>query len=115
MSVSWSGLDEFKEALRELPETLAEEGGQIIERHAQTAYDEIRTAYSTHVHTSNLIDHLRIRKEVSGRFGAVWAVRSTARHALLFEIGTQLRYTKTGAGRGRMSSAMRVSSYWKFP
>jgi hypothetical protein len=48
---------------------------------------------------------VRLETEASNRFGVLMRIRSTARHALLFEIGTQLRYTRKGVERGRMKPA----------
>jgi hypothetical protein len=105
MSVSFTGLDELKAALRKLPETLATEGGAIVKDAADTAYDQIRTAYGTHYHTGNLVQHLKLEALRPGSYGTLITVRSTARHALLFEVGTQLRYTRKGVARGRMPPA----------
>jgi hypothetical protein len=105
MSVSFTGLAELKAALQQLPETLGTEGGQIVRGAGEAALDQVRTAYGTHYHTGTLVQGLRLDTETSGPFGVLMRLRSTARHALLFEIGTQLRYTRKGAARGRMPPA----------
>lgn len=105
MSLTISGLDALRDALRELPETLTTEAGAIITDAARTTFDEVRAAYGGHVHTGNLVKGLRLKTLTAGRFGVRMEVRSAAQHALLFEIGTQLRYTRRGAARGRMPPA----------
>jgi hypothetical protein len=106
MSVTIDGLDAFKAALRELPKALTSEAAEIVERAASDASSAIRTAYAAHTHTGNLAQHVQMRKRAGSQYGVSMEVRSTARHALLFEIGTEtIRYTRKGASRGRMPAA----------
>lgn len=93
------GIEEFKQALRDLPEALAAEGDVIVIDEAFNAEDEIRSTYP--VRTGNLATHLRTDVQYS-RYGVIAVVKNTAPHAWLFEHGTQARHTDIGANRGSM-------------
>lgn len=95
------GLDELKRELRELPAELAAEAGHIVEVAADGAAADIKAEYGRHVRTGNLRDHVTVVKEISP-VSAKAIVKSTARHAQLFEFGTQARHTDIGANRGSM-------------
>lgn len=98
------GLAELYAALRRLPEELRERGGQIVTENADEAADEIRAGYTAHKHTGNLADHVKVVKVdgASGKYGAAAIVKSTAKHAYIFENGTQVRKNAKGANRGAM-------------
>lgn len=97
-----NGMEEFKRALRNLPQHLAEEAGSIVARHAEAAASNVVNEYHRHDKTGNLSSHVKVdRAETSGA-GARARVRSTARHAFMFENGTQIRHTGSGANRGAM-------------
>ncbi len=100
----WEGMDEFRAALRQLPPELSQQGGDIVIEHAQTAGSDIRAAYEASAVTGNLAKHLKV-EVLSREFGAAVVVKSTAKHAVIFENGTQIRKTKTGANRGAMPPA----------
>lgn len=102
MSVQWSGLNEFRAALRNLPAELAEEGGTIVLAHAAEAERLVEAAYPEV--TGNLKRGVTLKTEGS-RFGAVGIVKSGARHSHLFEKGTGPRRTASGANRGSMPQA----------
>jgi hypothetical protein len=107
MSVMWTGLEEFKAQLRQLPEELTEEATEIVTEAAEGAEEAIKTAYGTHYHTGNLVRHVRLERQAASKYGVHYALRSTARHAYLFEVGTKgkIRYTKKHVGRGAMPAA----------
>jgi len=96
----WHGLDELKADLRRLPEELAQEGSAIIFAHADGAMAEIAAAYPTR--TGNLRKGLRRTINAVGRWGAGALVKNVAKHAWIFEHGTQARHTAIGANRGAM-------------
>lgn len=96
------GLEEFRQALRNLPEELKAEAGAIVQAHADQAQREIVTGYAEK--TGNLKTHVKVERDAS-RFGTAAIVKSTARHAKLYEFGTTRRQTNAGANRGSMPKA----------
>ena len=99
-----TGLEELRTALRNLPADLAAEAGPIVLAHAHDADRQTEAAYPTGP-TGHLKSGVRTTVESSSRFGASATVKSTARHASLFEKGTGPRRTRSGANRGRMPVA----------
>jgi hypothetical protein len=93
---------EFKAALRNLPDELSGEGGDIVLRRADEAAQDIRSAYPEV--TGNLKSHVVI-KVIPSPAGASAVVKSTAKHAFLYENGSQARHTDIGANRGAMPPA----------
>lgn len=98
----WSGLEEFKAALRELPAHLAGEATHIVEGHANAAGVKLRTAYGQHRDSGDLQDHVVIERKTAGPFGVAYRVASTARHAWLFDNGSQARHWASGKSTGAM-------------
>jgi hypothetical protein len=94
------GLEELRAALRALPAELAAEAGGIVDHAGELAKAEIIQRYPRR--TGNLRDHVTIRTVNAGQFGAAVQVRSSAKHAHIYEIGTQARHNKLGANRGSM-------------
>lgn len=97
------GLDALKQGLRQLPSELTGEGGDIVEQHTEQAARHLRAAYPEG-------DTGRLRAGVKttidrSRFGVVGIVRSRAKHAHLWEWGTQVRTTRQGWFRGVMPAA----------
>ena len=101
-SLRIEGLAELRAALRALPAELAAEAGPLVEAAAEGAAAEVRAGYQRAGGTGNLADHVVVDVVAMGRFGAAARVRSTARHAWLFELGTEVRHTRDGWNRGRM-------------
>src|SRR3954452_23875684 len=99
----WDGLQELREALRMLPAELAGRASPIVLAHAQGAHDEIEANYPER--TGNLKDHLVLAKQDIGRFGAGAVLKNTAKHAWIYENGTQARHNALGANRGSMPPA----------
>jgi hypothetical protein len=100
----WTGLDELRAALRDLPTELGNEAGQMVEASGNSAAFEIKSAYSAHRDSGNLMDHVSVDHEPRAA-GAVSVVKSTARHAYIFENGTQIRKDSQGRNRGAMPPA----------
>lgn len=98
--VTWTGLDELRADLRNLPVELTEEASGIVIDSAMSAAQDIRTAYPKR--TGNLANHVKAEATAPSRFGVRAVVKSTARHAHLFEYGTQARHTELGVDRGSM-------------
>jgi len=96
----FDGLSELREALRNLPAELAVEASHIVEGAANGAAAAIKRDYP--VRTGNLRDHLVVTHVDQGKYSAGALVKNTAKHAALFEIGTQARHTAIGANRGTM-------------
>lgn len=100
----FEGLDEFRRALRDLPEHLAQEAGGIIEEETAGAEVEIGAAYSAHSRSGKLRRALR-RRIVKDRVSVTGEVRNTSRLAIILENGSQARHTDIGANRGSMPPA----------
>lgn len=98
--VRWDGLDEYRELLRTLPETLANESANLVEGAANAAAFDIRSAYP--VRTGNLQKGVTVTVLNRGRTATGRIVKNNAPHAWLFEVGSQARHTSLGANRGSM-------------
>jgi bacteriophage HK97-gp10 putative tail-component len=104
MSVQWSGLQEFRADLKNMPEHLADEAGSIVMASAQQAAQDVQGAYPQGP-TGKLKRGVTARLDNRGRAGASALVKSGARHSHLFEKGTGPRKNANGANRGRMPEA----------
>jgi len=101
-SVTWTGIDEFREWLRSLPVDAPREAEKIIQGEANAAAFAIRSRYPAR--TGNLRSKVVVQRRVN-RAGVVsYVVKNTAKHAAIFEYGTQARHTRIGANRGSMPS-----------
>jgi hypothetical protein len=97
------GLDELRQQLRQLPEDLATEAGEIVLAHAEAAKREVETGYPTGP-TGNLKRGVSVQRNRS-KVTTQAIVRSKAPHAYIFEKGTVRRQTDKGLNRGRMPAA----------
>lgn len=97
--IRFDGLAELKAALKALPTELRDESAAIVYANADEARNEIIAAYPKH--TGNLKNHVYVQRK-PGQFGAAAIVKNTAKHAWIFENGTQARHTDIGANRGSM-------------
>lgn len=95
-----TGFEELRAALRQLPSELTEEATFIVKAAAEEAARRIVDRYPTV--EGNLKDGVKVRDLSVGKFGVGKQVRSTARHAHLYEYGTQVRHTDLGYNRGSM-------------
>lgn len=98
--IEWDGLDEFRYALRQLPDALATEAGFIVTANAAAAAAAIQAGYP-----QGPTGHLKRGVSLQSTRSAVATsaiVRSRAPHAWIFEHGTGNRRTNAGANRGRM-------------
>ncbi len=81
------GLDELRQALRSLPDDLAQEAGVIVLAHAEDAQRRAKAGYPEGP-TGNLRHRVTLNQDAT-RFGAKAIVRSRAPHAWLFENGVR--------------------------
>jgi len=103
--LTFEGLEALKANLRELPAVLAEEGGQIVRAHAEAAERAVVAAYPEV--TGNLKGHVVLEEGTkASQFGASLVLKSTAKHAYLFEVGTAARQTDLGYDRGAVEKAV---------
>ena len=97
------GLTELQRALRNLPEDFRQEADVIVQAQSEEAQRQIRQAYPEGP-TGNL--RRGVSREInSSKFTSRAIVRSRAKHAHLFEHGTQNRKTAQGWNRGAMPDA----------
>ena len=106
-SVTFTGLDELLRDLRNLPRELADEAGGIVLNAANDASTSIEYPRLS----GNLADHLQVQTRNGGEFGAVVVLKNTAKHAHIYESGSQARYNSAGAFRGRMPPASGRQSF----
>lgn len=98
--IVWNGMEELKRDLRNLPESLAGDASSIVMQAAEGAAAFIRAGYPEH--TGNLKRGVIVSRLDQGKVAAGAVVKNTAKHAWIFENGTQARHTKIGANRGSM-------------
>lgn len=103
--LTYDGLNEFVADLIQLPKELSGEGGDIVISRATEAGDDIRAEYAASAVTGNLAEHVKVTVKEKNEFGAIAEVKSTARHAYIYENGTQIRKTKDGKNLGAMPPA----------
>lgn len=97
----FTGLDELRDALRNLPAELAGEAAGDVTGAAQAAEAEVRQVYEQHAASGNLAAHLYLSTSTSA-FGAGALIKSTAKHAWIFENGSQARHWASGKSTGQM-------------
>ena len=110
VKLTWRGLEELRAALRALPGELADAAQRAVMAAGNHAAAEIAAAYpvgpGTDQHEGGTLRRgVKAVPQTAGRFGAAVQVRSTARHARIFESGTQTRQTSLGYNRGAMPGA----------
>lgn len=98
----WTGLEEFKQQLRAMPAELTGEASGIVTGEAEGAAAEIRAVYEAHARSGDLASHVFVSAVSKGQFGAGAVVKSTGKHAWLFDNGSQARHRVSGASTGTM-------------
>ncbi len=89
------GLDDLREALRNLPSDLAAEASAIVVAAAEGAKSDMH-------YPGELGNHVSVSTVNEGAYGAGAVVRNASKLAYIFENGTQARHTSIGANRGAM-------------
>jgi hypothetical protein len=102
-SVTWTGLDELIVALRALPSELAGEGAHIVEGRANGAAATIKAGYPDR--TGDLRNDLTV-EHTKNPFGARSVVTNTSKHALPFELGSEVRRYITTHGVTHVTGRM---------
>jgi hypothetical protein len=102
-SVTLEGMDHLQRALHHLPEELTEDARRIVTGLAHSAAQEIRASYAIGP-TGRLKAGVGV-VEPSSVYQAIAIVRSRARHARIYEQGTEPRQHKSGKKVGRMPAA----------
>jgi hypothetical protein len=105
-SFTLHGWAEFREALRTLPAYLTGEAAKIVDASANSAAVAIRTEYGRHSRTGNLQAGVVVELRTTGRFGLRAMVWSKAKHAHLFEYGTEARHYITQHGEKHPTGRM---------
>lgn len=100
MGVTWDGLAELREELRNMPKELTDEAGGIVRSSAESAAADAEAGYPSR--TGDLKSRMRVTVENGGQFGVAVVVKNTSPLAQIFENGTQARHTSLGANRGAM-------------
>lgn len=101
--VTWDGLAEYQEQLRQLPEACLGEAVKLIEGETNAAYVRIATVYAQHRFTGTLLRLLKLVPISSGgRLTGGRTLRSGSPLAWLFDNGSQARHWKSGKSTGEM-------------
>ncbi len=95
----WTGLDELREGLRQLPAALTGEASHLVEGAANGAAATIKADYP--VRTGKLRNSLSVDVKTSGLVASA-IVKNTDPIAFIWEHGTQARHNAVGANRGSM-------------
>lgn len=97
MSLAWSGMDEFRAALQQLPAELTSDAGEIVENAIERASFSVRQAYPP----GELRDGVQITMD-RGAYGVLGRLRNASPLSHLWEFGTQERHDLAGSDRGAM-------------
>lgn len=94
------GFDALVAELTKAPAEIRAQGMEIIRQETEGHAQEVRNAYGQHRVTGNL--ERGVNTEYPSTQVLIGIVRSKARHASIYENGTDVRRTNNGANRGRM-------------
>lgn len=103
---AFSGLEELKAELRNLPAELKGEGTEIVMGAATRAKAEVHAIYAAHRVTGELAKGLTLTVEAIGPFGTRAVVRNRGNLAWLFENGSQTRQYITVRGNKHVTGKM---------
>lgn len=102
--MKWDGLQELQAQLRTLPERLKQEAGGIVLAAGERARARIYDAYGEK--SGDLRSHLYVKASSQGLYGAGVLLVNNAKHAWLWDNGSEARHytTKNGVrhATGRM-------------
>jgi len=96
----WTGLEELKQELQQLAPALVGEASGIVDNAGEYAKSAVIQGYP--LRTGDLRNHVVLTHFDAGKFGAAVILKNTAKHAWLFENGSEARHTDLGADRGSM-------------
>lgn len=100
VTVRWSGLEDFRLLLRQIPARLVGEAVHIVDNYTDATANQLLLNYPIG-DTGNLRKGVKTDKHHDGS-GIFNEVRSTSPHAHLYEFGTENRETEKGWKRGRV-------------
>lgn len=104
VSLKWAGLEELRAQLRALPAELAAEASRIVLDSAEAARSEIDAGYPEV--SGNLKRGLIVKRAAAGPYGAGAVLTNRAKHAWLYDNGTQARHYVTQAGKTHPTGRM---------
>jgi hypothetical protein len=102
----WSGLEEFRDALKRLPTDLRDDAAEIMNTEVEVARAAIDAEYATHTVTGTLRARLRLTTKYDGPYGYRAELRNRAAHAWIFDYGTEARHYVTASGRTHATGKM---------
>jgi hypothetical protein len=105
-TLRWSGLDELKAQLRNLPTELTTEASRIVDATANAAAVEVRTAYGRHHVTGDLQSGVVVTHTQGGKWSAGAILKSSSPHAWLFDNGSQARHYFSKNGKEHKTGKM---------
>jgi len=100
--VQWTGLGEFEQQLRNLPDRLTAEAGREALAAANSMAVQVRTIYGQHAITGGLRDSVTVEVQEQSRAGVAVRVRARSPIAWLFDNGSQARHWLNGKSTGKM-------------
>lgn len=103
MPVTWTGMAEYREQLRQLPEACVGEAAKVIEGETNAAYRTVAAGYVGHQVSGGLLKRLRLSPLRSG--GALTTgvkLTSGSPIAWLFDNGSRARHWVSGKSTGQM-------------
>ena len=104
--VTWTGMEELKEALSRLPQELAGESTGIVEGAANGAAVAVKQVYGQHRVSGRLQDGVYVSQFLKGKFFHGFLVKSSSPIAWLFDHGSQTRQYVTESGAIHKTGAM---------
>lgn len=101
--VTWTGLTEYRNEVRQLPEACTGEAAKVVEGEVNGAYVEIAQVYGQHRHTGKLLKRLKITPITNkGALTTGRKLTSGSPIAWLFDNGSQARHWVSGKSTGKM-------------
>jgi hypothetical protein len=102
----FTGLREFKAALRNLPKDLTGEASREIQGTGNAAIVTLRTIYGKHSISGDLQDKVRGEVRAKGEYGAAFVVTNGSKIAWLFDNGSVARHYITKRGKTHDTGTM---------
>lgn len=97
-----TGMNELIASLHSASQDVRDDGMRIVREEVEAAAEEIRRSYPATGGTGKL--RARVKTEYPSSTLLVGVVKSAAPHSHIYEFGTKLRQTASGANRGVMPS-----------